>query len=444
MVGVDKALEYEMNDFDPRKRAASLQTALATTERERGAFPDPARKVNMHCHTFYSFNGYGYSPTYVAWRARQEGLLAAGIVDFDVLDGLEEFSEAGRLLGLRTCGGLETRVFLPQFADKVVNSPGEPGIVYYMGMAFPGGQLSGGMLADLRETAQRRNLRVIERVNAYLSPVELDYDNDVLPLTPNGNATERHICMAYEKKAQAALAESELAPFWSSKLGVPAEAVEKAMQESPAMQALIRSKTMKAGGVGYIKPEGPDFPTLEEVASFTLDNGGIPTMTWLDGTSDGEQEMEQLLDLVMEQGSAALNIIPDRNWNIKDAETKRTKVANLHAVIELAKERNLPIVVGTEMNAHGQRFVDDFDAPEMAPLVEEAIRGARIMYGHSLLQRQSGQGYLSDWAGRHFDSVSQKNDFFAEAGRKATPGEKLDLGAVPGDMGPDAILAALE
>ena len=33
--------------------------------------------------------------------------------------------------------------------------------------------------------------------------------------------------------------------------------------------------------------------------------------------------MGELLQLLMDGGAAALNIVPDRNWNIADAETKR-------------------------------------------------------------------------------------------------------------------------
>ncbi len=50
-----------------------------------------------------------------------------------------------------------------------------------------------GILADMRERARLRNLDIIQRVNAYLAPVILDYEADVLPLTPAGTATERHI-----------------------------------------------------------------------------------------------------------------------------------------------------------------------------------------------------------------------------------------------------------
>ena len=54
--------------------------------------------------------------------------LPMGIVDFDVLDGVDEFLGACDAVGLRGSTGMETRVFVPEFADREINSPGEPGV----------------------------------------------------------------------------------------------------------------------------------------------------------------------------------------------------------------------------------------------------------------------------------------------------------------------------
>ena len=147
----------------------------------------PSGSVNIHCHTFFSFNTYGYSPTKFAWLARKGGLAVAGIVDFDVLDGLDEFYSACEHLGVKGVVGIETRVFVPEFADKEINSPGEPGVSYHMGVGMPNARPegeAGGFLRRLKETAQVRNRELMSRVNAHLSPVELDYEADVAPLTP--------------------------------------------------------------------------------------------------------------------------------------------------------------------------------------------------------------------------------------------------------------------
>ena len=142
-------------------------------------------------------------------------------------------------------------------------------------------------------------------------------------------------------------------------------------------------------------------------------------MTWLDGTSDGEQAIEELLDLQMADGVAAVNIIPDRNWNLADAAEKKTKVANLYRIVELAGARHLPLVVGTEMNAPGLKFVDAFDAPELAPVRDAFLRGARILAGHTVSVLRGGHGYLSAWADDRFPNVADKNDYFEGLGRQS-------------------------
>lgn len=437
-------LEAQLNDFDPQRRREALAALLQKVADGKADFPPPRKIVNLHGHTFFSYNGYGFSPTYFAWRARREGLLAAGVVDFDVLDAVDEFLDAGRMLGLRTCAGIETRVFVEPFADKVINSPGEPGVAYYMGTGFTS-RVSADtrVLDEFKSIAQRRNLGMIERINPFLNPIRLDYESDVLPLTPAGNPTERHLCAAYDNKARAHFGDlAQAAAFWAEKLGVSAEQARKALDAPPEIQGLIRAKTMKAGGIGYVKPQGPDFPRLERVAEFSLAAGAIPTFAWLDGTSDGEAEIERLLDVAMEAGTAAVNIIPDRNWNIRNPDEKRVKVEEFTKFVAIAKERDLPILVGTEMNAYGQLFVDDFSAPEMRNHADEFLRGAYILYAHTALQAAAGMGYLSPWAQARFSTVRAKNDFYARLGESLDPARTELVSSVNDALTPDEVLAS--
>jgi hypothetical protein len=407
-------------------------------------FPEPGHAVNLHCHTCFSFNGYGYSPTFFAWKARCEGLRVAGIVDFDVLDAVDEFLDVCPRLGLRGCAGIETRVFVREFATREINSPAEPGIAYHMGVGFSSGTVPNkALLAEFKRTAQKRNRNVAARVNAFLDPVVVDYESDVLPLTPNGNATERHLCIAYDGKAQSLFPdEARRAEFWAAKLGTDRVKVRSVLNDPPAFQALIRSKTMKAGGVGYVKPSGPDFPTLECMNAFVLEAGAIPTFAWLDGTSDGEQVIEELLDVMLKGGVAAVNIIPDRNWNITDPAVKKMKLDHLYRFVDLARSHDLPISAGTEMNAYGQRFVDDFDAPELRPLTPLFLEGAHIIYAHTILQAHAGMGYLSDWAKRSFASVKEKNAFFKYIGEVVDPSRKDLLAGIGPHMTPKDIETA--
>ncbi len=444
MPAILEALEAQLNDLNADVRKEAFEQLLAMAAKGDVVLPEPGACVNLHCHTSFSFNGYGYSPAYIAWKARREGLLMAGIVDFDVLDAVDEFLDACRRVGIRGCAGIETRVFVPSFDTREINSPGEPGVSYHMGVGFVRGEVPDkALLAGFLKMAQDRNRGVAERVNAYLAPVCVDYERDVLPLTPNGNATERHLCMAYDIKAQEVLPDAEArASFWAEKLKTDMGKIREILQDAPTLQGLIRAKTMKSGGVGYVKASGPDFPGLDRMNAFVLEAGAIPTFAWLDGTTAGEMAIEELLDTMMSGGVAAVNIIPDRNWNIKDPAAKKTKVDNLYRFVELAQSRDLPIAVGTEMNAYGNKFVDTFDAPELKPLVPSFVDGAFIFYGHTLLQAHAGMGYLSDWAKKHFASTKQKNAFFKHIGEVVAPARMDILNGIAPHMSPEDIATA--
>jgi hypothetical protein len=430
-------LEQALDSFDPGTRQNALRLLCEQAKRDPKLWPLPKPILNLHCHTFYSYNAYGYSPSSFAWRARKAGLAAAGVVDFDVLDALGEFLDAGRLVGLKTCVSLETRVFVPEFATRVINSPGEPGIAYHMGVGFTSLPQSDGakaFLDSMRRTVEARNRDLVARVNTFTHPVELDYDRDVLPLTPKGNATERHICEAYERKAAKALPDqSALTAFWKEKLGdCPAD--------SAKLQALIRSKTMKRGGIGYVQPGKGSFPLMADMNRFVQECGAIPALTWLDGTSDGEKAIEELFEVAKQTGAAALNIIPDRNYT---PGVKDQKVKNLYEVVALAEKNHFPIIVGTEMNAPGNKFVDSFETAELAPLVPAFLKGAHIAYAHSVLQRQSGLGYLSAWAQKTFPTVAAKNAFYEQLGRDLQPANEDRLRGLAANATADQVLAKI-
>ena len=407
---------------------------MARRRARRGNACGPGADVNLHAHTFFSYNAYGYSPSKFAWLARKAGLAVAGIVDFDVLDGVDEFLAAGRQIGLKCCAGLESRVFVPEFATLEMNSPGEPGVSYNMGVGFPRAA-SHPFLVEMRAAAKKRTRGIIERVNGYLDPVKLEFDAEVAPLTPAGNATERHLCEAYERKAVAVFPDAaRRSAFWTERLG-------DAPTDSGKLQGLIRAKTMKRGGVGYVAPDRGSFPEMAKMNRFVAEVGAIPTVTWLDGTSEGEQRMEDFIDIAAASGAAALNVIPDRNYTPGKPESK---LKNLYEVVALAERRGFPVVAGTEMNSPGQKFVDSFSSAELKPLAPIFLRSGYIVYAHSVLQRAGGLGYISEWAKAHLASVAAKNDFFAAAGRALRPGAEDKLGALDADVSPRQLLARLD
>lgn len=438
-------LENQLNDFSLQRRQEALHELISMVRRGDIPRPPEVEAVNMHCHTFFSFNAYGYSPTGLAWLAFRRGFKAIGIVDFDVLDAVDEFLDVCQLLGVRGTAGMETRVYVPEFSNRELNSPGEPGVAYYMGIGFSRKEAPaqvGPILEDMRRRAERRNRDMLAHLNDYLAPLCVDYDRAVLPLTPAGNATERHMLTAITHAAEEQF--TDPTAFWALKLGMETEQIRALMGDEGRFNNLVRARLMKRGGVGYVQPGAEAFPTVEEVNRLIVACGALPCYAWLDGTSAGEQSIEELLGLMIEKGAAALNIIPDRNWNILDPKIRQVKVHKLYEVVRLAQEMDLPINVGTEMNSPGQKLVDDFDAPELGPVRAAFIDGAFFIYGHTLAQRQAGMGYQSEWARTNLPTRRERNTFYTRLGRQLHPETANDLlSRISPQMSPKDVLAVV-
>lgn len=423
-------LEKQLDNFSEDDRKTAF---LALMERLRAGHIAPPLhpfRMNLHYHSFFSFNALGYSPLHIVWRAKKEGLGMAGGVDFDVLDAVEELFWGALEAELPVVAGMETRIFLPEFRTEELSSPREPGVAYYMGNGFTrlpqAGTEAFRTLAILRETAQARNRKVIDRINV-VGPVMLDFDRDVVPLTPAGNVTERHIIQALIFRVESVFPNSDdRIAYWSGKLAISHKAIEQAFNNQPDLADLVRMKLLKHGGMAYIEAGEGDFPRIETVNALIEEMGAIPSFSWLDGTSNGEKDPNKLLEFCQDHGVESFFMVPDRNWNVPDEEERRQKVANFHRMVGVARDHHMPVFVGTEMNKNGQKFVDDFDSPYLCSLSPHFFESAWVLWGHSVLELSSRRGYGSDWARRHFRSRSEKNRFYSEIG-KGTPASRESI-----------------
>jgi len=406
----------QLDNFDLETRMNALKAIVASCE-----FPVTGPLFNMHCHSFFSYNSEGWSPAHIALNCAKKGLYAAALCDFDVLDGLEEFLTASELLSLRAAVHLETRAYVKEQSDVDISSPGEPGVAYIMGCGFtsiPDARSAAGKtLALLRQGAQDRNLALIARINEALPAIAIDYDHDVVPLTPRGVATERHIVRAYRMRANEVFLEnSQRAVFWSPLLKCTADEFEVIRDNIPQFEDLIRNALAKRGGIGYIQPTDKTFPLADDFIQWVKACGAIPTIAWLDGTSGGEADADQLVELMTGKGCAALNIIPDRNWNIKDPATAALKQKNLDDIIQACVARDIPVNIGTEMNKGGLPFVDDITGPVLGQYAGLFTEGANIMVGHTVLARYANAPYTGERAAAEFSNLKERNAFYAAVG----------------------------
>jgi hypothetical protein len=412
-----ESLEGALDSFSPVERQQALGRLRAAGEPR----PTGSSNVNMHFHSFFSYNAKGFSPTRIAWESRKAGLHAAALCDFDVLDGLEEFLEAGVDLGLRTAVHLETRAFLKEFSADEINSPGEPGVTYIMGGGFycmpAAGSEQGRMLQALRDQAGARNRALVRRVNPHLGAVAIDYEKDVMPLAPGGCPTERHIVRAYVAKAQSVHpAGADLVKFWCGIFGKGEAEVVRLLSDVPAMEERVRAKLVKKGGLGYEAPTPETFPLVDAFVQWVASCGAMPMAAWLDGASRGESDPQALLRCLNQKGVVAVNIIPDRNWNFADPAVKAAKVANLRAFVDAADRLHMPINIGTEMNRDGLPFVDDLEGVALKPYKALFLQGAHILVGHTIMARYAERPYGSRAAAEEWAYVPARNTFYAAVG----------------------------
>lgn len=377
--------DNELDSFDSAVRAAAFERTAA--EIENGTLvPDHAEhRHNMHCHTFYSYNPMHWSPSHLAVAAKLLGFTHIGKVEFDVLHGLDEFFRACNRLGLKGVCGMETRVFIPEMADHELNSPGEKGVAYHVGLGFRSESPTGkakSFADDLAARAGRRTRTVVSLVNDALKDLRVDFDTDLLPLTPAGNPTERHACAAYRQKA-ASLFGAEALDFWGAKLSLSDAERVSAAKSDIALEGLIRSRLMKNGGPGCIKADSSSFPPLSEMNAFIDECGALPSYAWLNGFSSGEADPEKLLSFHLARGMRVLTIIPDRNWNIGDPVKREAAIRKLNEVMEAAAALSVPVVAGTELNSPGCKLFDDFTKEPLKAHYDAFFAGAEFVCAHT-------------------------------------------------------------
>ena len=150
-------LEEALNQPDRAGRLRALREAQGAGGLGAVRIEPPRPWVNMHCHSFHSYNAHGFSPSRIAWEAHRRGLAAAGVVDFDVLDGLDETLAAGDALRSKLTVGIETRVYIQDFARDVINSPERAGHLLFHGTGLRAG--AAGRLARRADAAAHEGLR---------------------------------------------------------------------------------------------------------------------------------------------------------------------------------------------------------------------------------------------------------------------------------------------
>jgi hypothetical protein len=401
-----KELEAELYQGTIEQRIAALTQLCAQLG------PRPRRGTNGHIHTSESFSVFR-SPTEAVWQAAREGVAVLGINDHYTVAGHEEFRRACEVAGIAATFSLEAVAVDRDAADAglKLNDPDNPGRIYLCGKGVTRvpSESSPEMrnLARMRAALERRNREITgkvaelfrDRLGAGGPPWE-----DVVALTPRGNATERHVAYAVLLRLRelAAKQGKSLSEIVAACCGT----APPAGGDDATLQIFLRAKLLKAGAPCFVR-EGTDaFVSVAELRSIFLAFGAIPTYPVLGNpVLSGEQNIEALLDRLEALGFHAVEVIPHRNTRER-----------LEEIVFTAQRRWWPVFNGTEHNTPETRPLLDPYAldPEFEPWFRQSTA---LLLGHQRLVAQGKQGFV-DLEGRPtISDPKARFVHFSQAGR---------------------------
>lgn len=406
-----------MTELEAALYGGSLESRLdALRQLCAQAEEKPRRGTNCHIHTNESFSVFR-SPTEAVRQAAREGLAVLGINDHYTVAGHEEFRQACRIAGIGATFSMEA-VGMDRAAESsglLLNDPDNPGRVYLCAKGItrtpPDSSAAAQNLARMRAALDRRNREMTakmielfrERLNADAPAWE-----DVLALTPRGNATERHV-------AKAALGRlREIAAERGASL---AEIIERCCGSTPpaaaddaALQNFLRGKLLKAGAPCFVRESEDAFVSTEELRQMFLAFGAIPTYPVLGNpVTTGERDVNALLDRLEASGFHAIEVIPHRNTRERLTE-----------IVAAARSRWWPVFNGTEHNTPEARPLLDPYAldPEFEPWFRQSIA---VMLGHQAAANRGEPGFVGEDGRPSIADARTRFEYFSRGAGQAPP-----------------------
>ncbi len=358
---IDIAILEKLNAPTKAERLANLAEVLKTT-----IFPEAVPQyINNHIHTTYSFSPY--SPTAAVYAARMEGLCTAGIIDHDSISGAEEFLEAARMIGIPVTIGMECRVSMDgtRLEGRRTNNPDQVGVSYMTIQSVPHDKIATltEFFRPYQAARHLRNRKMIEKINALLPGIALDYDRDVLPLSEaadNGGVTERHLMYALAKKLVAQVGKGEAMVKKLGDMGLTLSAKQEAQMldtEYPFYEYDLLG-ILKGAFVPQIFIDATDeCPKLPDMVKLCADVDAYLCYAYLGDVGDSvtgdkkaqkfeDDYLDDVFECLKEEGVKAVTYMPTRNTP-----------AQLERLRGLCDQYGMFQISGEDINSPRQSFV---------------------------------------------------------------------------------------
>jgi len=353
-----------LNAPNRKDRIEALRELKLLCDARAMDMPITGVNVNNHIHTTFSFSPY--SPTKAVFISWLSGLATTGIMDHDSVGGAGEFIEAGQIINMPVTVGFELRCNMKDtpFEGRRVNNPDQISVAYLAMHGIPHHMLPEAerFLAPYREKRNVRNWKMVDKLNAYLKPyeIELDFMNDVLLLSEypsGGSVTERHILYALSAK----LTEREMPRNF--------------------LLGLFKSQLVQS----FYVDADEELPHITDFISLAGKLGAVPAYAYLGdvgvsvtGDKKAQQFEDSYLDELMkylkEIGMKAVTYMPARNT---DEQLVRIKA--------LCQINDMFQISGEDINSPLQKFVcEKIETPEFSHLIDSAW----ALVGHELASEQ--------------------------------------------------------
>lgn len=401
-----KELEAELYQGGLDQRIAALRELCAQLG------PKPRRGTNGHIHTSESFSVFR-SPTEAVWQAAREGIAVLGINDHYTVAGHEEFRRACEVAGIAATFSLEAVAMDREAAEAGVksNDPDNPGRVYLCGKGVtrtPADSLPEmRSLARMRAALENRNREITGRVDKLFQDRMGSSGptwEDVVALTPRGNATERHVAYATLLRLRELAAKQGTS--LSNLIVTCCGTAPPAGGDDATLQIFLRSKLLKAGAPCYVPEDANAFVSVADLRRIFLAFGSIPTYPVLGNpVLAGEKNIEALLERLEAREFYAVEVIPHRNTRER-----------LEEIVFAAQRRWWPVFNGTEHNTPETRpLLDPFALdPEFEPWFRQSTA---LLLGHQRLVAQGEQGFV-DFEGKPtISDPKARFEHFSQAGK---------------------------
>lgn len=320
---------------------APLEEWAPTSEaREAAAQP---HLINLHAH--HDTNPWGWDGYRMAAELWSRGVSRIGIAAFDAGAHIDSIARLARHTGTRIPCYIEALTLTPEEGEVWNDLPGR---MYVQAGPFFSSAEARDLSDALTRVARRRAEYQAARWNEGLD-LGFDYAPDWDALALRG-ATEANLARDLVEAVHARSADP--AAIWAQIPGLDAD------PNDPNFARAVRNATMVAEtGVARVPRTTEFYLSAEE---FTRRAAGKSHYMYIGKNEGVEADRTRLLDRMREAGFTQLCAIPQRNLDAPD------KAEDFARFLDLLDRNEIPTVLGTELNAHGQWWHVDLSRPPFA------------------------------------------------------------------------------